>query len=53
MPPEDIDAKMKTLEGYKTMKLVSFTIAGLFGGIFLGGSLFWYEVSVLRKDNLK
>lgn len=30
LPPEDISAKMKTLEGYKTMKLVIFTIAGLF-----------------------
>lgn len=31
---------MKTLEGYKTMKLVIFTIAGLFGGIFLGAAYF-------------
>lgn len=40
LPPEDIDAKMKTLEGYKNMKLVIFTIAGLFGGIFLGVAYF-------------
>ena len=40
LPPEDISAKMKTLEGYKTMKLVIFTIAGLFGGIFLGAAYF-------------
>lgn len=40
LPPEDIDAKMKTLEGYKNMKLVIFTIAGLFGGIFLGAAYF-------------
>ena len=40
LPPEDISSKMKTLEGYKTMKLVIFTIAGLFGGIFLGAAYF-------------
>lgn len=40
LPPEDISSKMMTLEGYKTMKLVIFTIAGLFGGIFLGAAYF-------------
>lgn len=40
LPPEDIDVKMKTLEGYKTMKLVIFTVAGLFFGVFIGAAYF-------------
>ena len=40
LPPEDIDVKMKTLEGYKTMKLVIFTVAGLFFGVFIGVAYF-------------
>ena len=40
LPPEDIDVKMKTLESYKLMKLVIFTVAGLFAGIFIGAAYF-------------
>ena len=38
LPTEDIDVKMKTLESYKFMKLVIFTVAGLFFGVFIGVS---------------
>lgn len=40
LPPEDIDVKMKTLESYKFMKLVIFTVAGLFFGVFIGAAYF-------------
>lgn len=40
LPPEDIDVKMKTLESYKFMKLVFFTVAGLFFGVFIGAAYF-------------
>ena len=40
LPPEDIDVKMKTLESYKFMKLVIFTVAGLFFGLFIGAAYF-------------
>ena len=40
LPPEDIDVKMKTLESYKFMKLVIFTVAGLFFGVFIGVAYF-------------
>ena len=40
LPPEDIDVKMKTLESYKFMKLVIFTVAGLFFGLFIGVAYF-------------
>lgn len=40
LPPEDIDVKMKTLESYKFMKLVIFTVSGLFFGVFIGAAYF-------------
>lgn len=40
LPPEDIDVKMKTLESYKFKKLVIFTVAGLFFGVFIGAAYF-------------